>query len=75
MARENSWDFVLSFIIDEHEQEQQDKLYLSYMQDVDNCMAYYGEDIETAIKAIKMIVKDINQHGHNVEVCDLFDLY
>ena len=65
----------MSFIIDEHEQEQHDKLYLSYMKDVDNCMAYYAEDIEEAVKALRMIIKDINKHGHNVEVCELFDLY
>jgi len=74
MVGENCWDFVL-FLADEQEQEQYDNLKADYMQDVDRCISYYGEDIEQAVKALKMIVNNINSNGHDVKICDLIDIF
>ena len=53
------------------EDQQRDE----YMKDYANCMEYYKEDIKKHTEALKMIIKSINQQGHNVDVCELFDIY
>jgi len=74
MVREDCWCFVL-FLADEQDQEQYDSLQADYMQDVDRCISYYGDDIEKAVKALKMIVSDINKNGHDIKVADLLDVF